>query len=518
VFSKIEGLGATLKPSANSMSVLTLKGGANLQAGDYLLVRDLLIDGAAKTGITGIDGDMTGGNLASLILENVYAMSCDTYGFNLRFSQFVRTHNLKACLGNGVGMLISNDTVNGGGNSQDHSGTHLVQKEVGVVVNGTRFAGGIHSINFYNPQVLSNTVCGMAFFDTNATIYGGAPELNASGAATKVVDGQTVKRSSVHCNNSTIRLSNVQIAEATCNPCVIAENHTVLVLNNVEGYGLTSGVFVQADATSTVHMEGLFGAMGVTQNVVSWPNSWVLPASAQVIMYGEPVTREDPTLPVLYSETAPNITASGANPPAASFVEDTDLGYCRQLVYTAFAGSTGQNFGQLAIGTGAGSQDSVFSVLVKSSTDTQLSINFHNGAAFNDINTSEVYLKAGKVTRILTGKRNIAAGAWTLYWWPVGTDAPTVKFGRCQAYQGPTGTAVTTAELAKIAKHGSFNPGPTRATAANLALKANAVNVSGKYPGKQVWDTTNNRVVFAAGRLDTDVWKDGVNTTVYTPV
>ena len=76
----------------------------------------------------------------------------------------------------------------------------------------------------------------------------------------------------------------------------------------------------------------------------------------------------------------------------------------------------------------------------------------------------------------------------------------------------------TFADMAKIISTGAFNPGVIRETAANLAIKTAAVNATNKWPGKQVWDTTNNRVVFSSGRLNTSVWKDGVNSTVYTPV
>lgn len=521
IYSKIAGLGATLKPAANAQSVLTLKKGSTLQSNDYTLVRDLIIEATGKTGITGIDndGDATA-SVASMILENVYVGNCDTYAFNLKNAQFVRSYNLRAAIGSGVGMLIANAAVSGGGNSHDHYGTQLVQMDVGLVVNGTRFGGGCHSLNFYNPQVLLNRVCGMAFFDSNFTVVGGAPELNADGATTRVVDGQTVKRSTFHVNNSIGRFQAQHIAEATADPVFLVENKSIVTIEGLSGYGNAGGKLVQCDATSSVHLEGsLAKPVGIIQGISSWPTGWVLHDSAQLIMYGEPIHQEDPTLPVLYSAKSPAITSGGTNPPTMSYVEDADFGFCRQAVFTAFAGSTGSNLAQIAVGSGVASRDNVFSVLVKSSADTTIAIQLHDGANYNVINTTHVVLKAGKVTRLVYGKSNIPAGTWTLSWFPVGADAPTIKFANLQAYQGAAGTQTTSAEISKIVGEGAFNPGPLRATQADLASVAATVNANGsKYPGKQVWDTTNNRVVFAAGRAASDVWKDGVNATVHTPV
>jgi hypothetical protein len=55
------------------------------------------------------------------------------------------------------------------------------------------------------------------------------------------------------------------------------------------------------------------------------------------------------------------------------------------------------------------------------------------------------------------------------------------------------------------------------ATAAALVDEANAINTTGKFAGKQVWDSTNNVPLWAAGAGANDVWIDGTGTTVITP-
>lgn len=515
---KLSGRGSTLKPSANSMTVLSLAPGLTFQSGDFQLVRDLIVDGTGKTGITGVKA-VTGTNAASR-LENVTALNCDIISFDLQNSQFCRTQGLRASGGTGAGLLIKNVAVDGGGNSHDHYGLHVAGKEVGVLVNGTLFAGGVHSINFYNPQILGNTVCGMAFFDANATIYGGAPESNASGAATVVVDGKTVKKSSMYLNNSTVRADNLQIAESSCNPCFLLETNSKLTLKDATGYGLSSGTLVSADASSTVTLEGSYGCIGIVQNVSSWPDAFHV-QTAQQVLYGTPVLSIDSSVSMLYSDKAPILVAGGTTPPTGTYVEDSNMGYCRQIAFTANAGSVSANLATVTLGSAAGSKDSVLSVLIVAGSDCTLGFNLYDGAAYDAINSQGgVSLKAGVVTRLLIARSGIAAGTWQWIFFPVDASGPTIKFSNLIVYQGTPNTAVNTEAVSKIVKYGLWHPGVTRETQTNLRLLAATVNAvnGGKYPGKQVWDTTNNRFVVAAGNAAADVWKDGVNTTVHTPV
>ena len=53
--------------------------------------------------------------------------------------------------------------------------------------------------------------------------------------------------------------------------------------------------------------------------------------------------------------------------------------------------------------------------------------------------------------------------------------------------------------------------------AADLGAIANAINTTGKFAGKQVWDSTNNVPLWAKGSTAGAVWIDGAGTTVITP-
>jgi len=58
----------------------------------------------------------------------------------------------------------------------------------------------------------------------------------------------------------------------------------------------------------------------------------------------------------------------------------------------------------------------------------------------------------------------------------------------------------------------------TEDTAANIASATAAINTVGKFAGKQVWDSTNNRMMRAAGKLASDVWWVIDGSASITPV
>jgi hypothetical protein len=56
------------------------------------------------------------------------------------------------------------------------------------------------------------------------------------------------------------------------------------------------------------------------------------------------------------------------------------------------------------------------------------------------------------------------------------------------------------------------------ASAADIASKTARINTFGKFTGKQVWDTTNNRMMRAAGETDVSVWWVIDGSASVTPV
>jgi hypothetical protein len=59
---------------------------------------------------------------------------------------------------------------------------------------------------------------------------------------------------------------------------------------------------------------------------------------------------------------------------------------------------------------------------------------------------------------------------------------------------------------------------PRADVAANIALASARVNTGGKSTGRQVWDTTNSRIMVATGPLPGDAWKSDGGATTVAPV
>nr|MDD5095463.1 hypothetical protein [Dehalococcoidia bacterium] len=61
-------------------------------------------------------------------------------------------------------------------------------------------------------------------------------------------------------------------------------------------------------------------------------------------------------------------------------------------------------------------------------------------------------------------------------------------------------------------------PGLQTATTAELENSAHAINTVGKYIGKQVWNSTTAKPVFAVEVGATSVWNDAVGALAHTPI
>jgi hypothetical protein len=59
---------------------------------------------------------------------------------------------------------------------------------------------------------------------------------------------------------------------------------------------------------------------------------------------------------------------------------------------------------------------------------------------------------------------------------------------------------------------------PRADVAANIALASARVNTGGKTAGRQIWDTTNSRIMVATGPLPGDAWKSDGGAVTVAPV
>lgn len=112
----------------------------------------------------------------------------------------------------------------------------------------------------------------------------------------------------------------------------------------------------------------------------------------------------------------------------------------------------------------------------------------------------------GSTLTIADGKTLTANASLTL----AGTDAKTLTISNTLTFTGTDSSSV------------AFGTGGTvqyfvTATAADLGDSTAAINTTGKFAGKQVWDSTNNVPLWAKGATAGAVWIDGAGTTVITP-
>ncbi len=461
---KLVNYGTLLQASANNQTVLSVNSNLSLQVNDYVLAAGYLIDGNGHTGVIGVAGAAFTGYAnycgAQAIIDSIYVANCDI-GFSFGSTQFMRAYKLQAynC---STGIMLINDATSGGGNSNDFYQPHVVNNVVGVFVDGTAYSTTpITSINFYNPQCLANSVCGMAFFTAQASIYGGAPEANGSGSATATVNGKTVKRSSMYLNNSTVNLVNFSVHEALADPCFLLENGSRLNCINVRWYGNTSGRLVSADDSSGVNFVGNYACNGSVQNVLAWPDS--INPDIQSCLYGTPGVKSEPLLAsALYAnQSLSDVYLSGVDPPTKSFVTDSQLGSCVQVTFRAEAGvATGPNTVYILTGNTAASGPIVISCLLKATADTivGLSCIMNGSSAWAGGFQGGINLKAGAPVRVvILTNACVNANPVRVFLYPQGTDGPVVKVSNMQVYQGKSYTDIgSLGDINKIVKYGAF--------------------------------------------------------------
>jgi len=105
----------------------------------------------------------------------------------------------------------------------------------------------------------------------------------------------------------------------------------------------------------------------------------------------------------------------------------------------------------------------------------------------------------------LLGFTNKGDGGGGVYWYDV---TEPIASDNGSTILAPTG--VTVGCWKKIT--------PTADTQTNFTAIANSVNTINKYEGKQMWDSTNKKPVWASGSAASAVWVSSTGTTSHTPV
>jgi hypothetical protein len=526
--------GTVFTPASNNISVITVVGGNEWHNPQYL--RDFKIDVGSKTGVTALELNQNN-TQAAVRIENINVTNADVVSFSLTSSQFGRFYNL---LSSGVssstpsvGIYLQPQSSSGGANSNEFYGCTSIYNGIGVLVDGSPtspsgFSWGTVANNFYNTQVNGNA-CGFAFFNSQANIYGGSPESNGGTSSTPTyvtAKGKTVPTCTMYLDNSYINIYGWRFEEYG-NPVasVIVKNNSVLNMTDVSGGPGTqnsgaSNVLVSCDSSSIVNLKGFYQGLGVVNNIAKWPDSFYLAANSAPTLFsqmiGTPILSENTKFTPIVSQQAPIMTAYGGHPGSLSYVNDSQLGYCTQIVCTPYAGGS---VNQIAIPSLSANSSVAVSFIIKSSINCSLNTFFYDGAGVRKAGVDgAVNLIANTPTRVILSRTSYSSGSsGSIEITPYDANGPTIQISNAVIYEGLTASAITTEVISGIICNGWFNSGVTRETATNIQSKTTSVNTVNKFPGKQIWDTTNNRVLYAGGSADVSVWKDGANTTIYTP-
>jgi hypothetical protein len=346
--TKIYGLGATLKILQSNSSGISVTNQAILQTNDTLIIQGLKIDGGNLAGTTGI---WLGAGTAKVRVRDCEIANCAT-GVRIDGAQF----------GSFSGVDVWNCTIGwknysiaggGGGNSNTFLDCKAIGCQVGAIFND--FAGnlGMGPNYWINPSFLDNAICAMAVLGDSfvPTIYweGGAPESNGQGAASIIVDGQTILNSTIYSNLGRITLRDVAIQDAQVATFLLAQNNSQVIFDNVSGYGVTTGNLVSCDATSKFYPNGKLDCLGLATGLVTWPSAVVYGANLKLL--GKPIVIKNALIPNAFTGNAVNIPLSNIIGATASVSIDQQYGSVASVAHGASVGSQDANRWMVPLGT-----------------------------------------------------------------------------------------------------------------------------------------------------------------------
>lgn len=471
------GLGATFRRSTGTRPVITIPSNpAGLQTTDVAVLRDVEIDSA-------LDGQRTG---IGVLIENsaiaeIGSVRVQGAAVGIAFDrcQFAPGYNLK-CFDNDVGMLLRPSRKDGGANSITLTHPVAVNNIVGVIIDNSDNALPQADIVLVNPQILVNTVCGIAVLGrssinrTQLTILGAAPEANALSSKPNSTswahEGKVIPRSSVYARNALINMFGVFIAEyATTNPCVILESAT-LNLSGVNGYGGPSSVVVQADGNSSVSISGVYGLIGTCHGVVSF-SGHLDRTTSQGALVG-PV-RETITHLIPNQMPDPDVAgyAESVGVASAGFGFDARGRYAR-IAFAGRRGSADSNSARFRAG-GKSAARAIYRLEVTSSADTRVRLSYYP----DDISVV-VDLLANQPSLIVVFGNEVTNASGLIVLYPVSDDAPVLQVRNGHSLSGSPDDQVFLAHCDAICG-GAFNP----VTPGAIALPAqSAAPTSAAYP------------------------------------
>lgn len=257
--------------------------------------------------------------------------------------------------------------------------------------------------------------------------------------------GETIPRCGGYIEGAIVTIDGSQIGESYANMTSFVLRSGAVLCMRDSTLGGGTRLHIDADNTSRVNMTGRNIITGSINEVFDWSGFGYVGGGGGM-MTGIPV-RTIAALPVNRfaangnNADCPNTSDLSAG-IASTTVYDDDLGFCRQLVFNAGAGSTGGNravFGSINENIAAGDTIAI-GVEVKATGDIDLAFIASGASA---LTTVGVYsFKAGQVRKIWiygTAPADIAGG-YALFVYPTGASAGrTVRLAAMTAVRVPNG-------------------------------------------------------------------------------
>lgn len=453
---RLEGDGAVVVRASGKAPLITIPDDdAGLQTGRSTVLRDLWIDSATdgKPAGTGLLIE----NSAVAKIENVTVTGA-AIGIDIHQGQFIPFDRIAAKFCE-VGAVIRGSKQAGGGNSLTLNHPVFANNKVGLIIDGTRSKFGMGDIVLVNPQMLVCSVCALAIFGISAefrtssiTILGSGPEANVevSAPASYVHNGLRIPKSTYYFQYADVHLSGVSLAEySTVNPVIILKG-SALLLTHCHGYSNPQGVVVQADAQSSVSIQGQYGLNGTVHQVVSFSGhlSTVTPFGALIGPRRETVVH---TIPNAMAE--PDIANfTQALGTVSHSIETDSRGRFVRVKFAAKVGAPESHCVRLDAG-GKAADRCIYRFEIQSDIDTQIRLSFYANE-----HPRMVTLMAGRPTLAVVFGNQVSNPQGLIIIQPVAADGAQIEIRNGHSMFGSRDDAQFCADCNAICA-GAYNPG-----------------------------------------------------------
>lgn len=443
-------------------------------------LKSLKINGNSVSGVTGIKSGNTTGPTLQAYLRSVDVRGC-AVGADF-YSAMENSATDLVCYLNTIGMKLSQDPTNGGGNANRFDGLRLQENTVGLFM----FGNSVYPMGgnqFNQPLVQSNTLCGVAMFDVDSGIQFNSAHFEGNGTAgnTLSVDGKTITKCSLQLSNSVAAFNDCTFGETTA-VCIVLQNAARISLNNCGGYGNVSGTLISGTLAESVEFYGHLDAVGmVTANVARWPDT-ISVLSGAFMAIGEVVITPTVGITNDYIASSPT-TPLIQNPVGGATINvnvgDAQMGMVSNVTFAASIGSQGAN--RVTINTcpsGVTSGDTwAVTFLVKASAPTLMNF-FITSGSFASFSNCPADTKWRRVVIVFKASVSVAP---LMYVYPTNADAPTLSFAKVQSLRVPAGGDLSS--ISETVALGLFNNNQ------NTFCYTAAPTVGTWKVGDQIWNT-----------------------------